>query len=202
MAEQLPLAFPEAPRWIIRPPNYDGGPRDGFIVRAWTEDEARAGFERPIELIMPVEKFDALPASAEPKQRRPSKITKHRKKGKGAAEPSRVDANKAGVESRPSGVPPASAAPIQQPCSWHGEEACCTRCTSTTDGRGHPHPAEAKGRKRYQQCEHCGNWIEPEQWISDIQRAWFGCSWCDYYLHHASDDTRQLSSGSENGASE
>lgn len=86
------------------------------------------------------------------------------------------------------GAPSASAGPDPHPCTWHGADACCTRCTSTTDGRGFPHPTESNGRKRYQQCEHCSDWVEPEHWVNDIPRAWFGCSWCAYYLNtfHAS----------------
>jgi hypothetical protein len=130
------------------------------------------------------------------------KIIQSSREGNGAPAPSSEDASKSEVESRPLGVPPAAGAPIPPACtSWHGEDACCTLCTSTTCGRGFPHPSEAQGRKRYQQCSHCSDWVEPEHWVHDIRGAWFGCSWCAYYLNHASDDTRQLSSGRESDSS-
>lgn len=63
-------------------------------------------------------------------------------------------------------------------CPHHDEDAVCTACTSVTDGRGFPHPSEAQGKKRLQQCDHCAGWFEPRLWVHDIAEARFGCKGC------------------------
>lgn len=60
----------------------------------------------------------------------------------------------------------------------HGPAFCCTRCTSTSDGRGFPHPMVAGERRRLQQCPLCLGWFEPEEWVHDIAGARFGCIRC------------------------
>jgi hypothetical protein len=63
-------------------------------------------------------------------------------------------------------------------CPNHDDAACCTACTSGTDGLGFPHPSEAKGRRRLQQCSFCKNWIEPAAWLTDVYNAIFCCTGC------------------------
>lgn len=60
----------------------------------------------------------------------------------------------------------------------HGPEACCNDCRKTTDGRGFPHPAVAKGLVRLQKCPVCRRLTPPERWVHDIARARFGCASC------------------------
>lgn len=62
--------------------------------------------------------------------------------------------------------------------SAHGTAACCTRCTSVSDGLGFPHPMVAQGRRRLQQCPHCSDWVDPSDWVNDIRGVFFGCRWC------------------------
>lgn len=60
----------------------------------------------------------------------------------------------------------------------HGPDACCTGCRSATDGRGFPHPREARGLVRLQPCPHCRRLTPPERWVHDIRGARFGCVAC------------------------
>jgi hypothetical protein len=64
--------------------------------------------------------------------------------------------------------------------SRHGTDACCTACIGATDGLGFPHPNDphAKGLRRLQQCPVCKAWVDPANWVHDIDGARFGCLAC------------------------
>ena len=65
-------------------------------------------------------------------------------------------------------------------CAHHGADACCTECPdhAATDGRGFPHPREAKGREALQRCPYCRYWVLAAEWTNDIPLALFGCKTC------------------------